>query len=156
MHTGKAKLDTVAPDARGVGRCGCRGSSPSPAAALATAVLDPTACCRRDLSCRAPRRFDSIPPPRATPPPPRSIINAACSSRGAPMFACSRPRSRTSRGSGSRGDLAVGGRPGASAVRGRHSLLSGSPARRSPQAAQAYPARANARKRPRVRSPRRP
>jgi hypothetical protein len=68
MHTGKAKLDTVAPDARGVGRCGCRGSSPSPAAALATAVLDPTACCRRDLSCRAPRRFDSIPPPRATPP----------------------------------------------------------------------------------------
>lgn len=157
MHTGKAKLDTVAPDARGVGRCGCRGTGGAlrlrpPHWPLLYSIRPPAA----GVTSRVVHLVDSIRSLLRARLLLSPIINAACSSRGAPMFACSRPRSRTSRGSGSRGDLAVGGRPGASAVRGRHSLLSGSPARRSPQAAQAYPARANARKRPRVRSPRRP
>lgn len=114
MHTGKAKLDTVAPDARGVGRCGCRGSFRPPHWPLLYSIRPPAA----GVTSRVVHLVDSIRSLLRARLLLSPIINAACSSRGAPMFACSRPRSRTSRGSGSRGDLAV---------RGRHSLLPGSP-----------------------------
>lgn len=119
MHTGKAKLDTVAPDARGVGRCGCRGTGGAlrlrpPHWPLLYSIRPPAA----GVTSRVVHLVDSIRSLLRARLLLSPIINAACSSRGAPMFACSRPRSRTSRGSGSRGDLAV---------RGRHSLLPGSP-----------------------------
>lgn len=134
MHTGKAKLDTVAPDARGVGRCGCRGTGGAlrlrpPHWPLLYSIRPPAA----GVTSRVVHLVDSI----------RSLLRARLLLLGQLLTphvpAAARPCSRV--------PVHVHARHGApvpEAIWPFVVVTHFSPARRSPQAAQAYPARANA------------